>query len=194
MPACGSSGPSPGAGKATLAPPVFAKTVNLSLVSGRIALELPGTNSFIRLAEARQVPVGTVVAARTGVVRLTAATGTPAHFDSGNFQAGSFQLAQDAAEPGVTELRIVNDEKGRQACGHARSTREFGRLLGDAHGRFRTRGRFSVATVRGTAWGVRNRCDGTLTVVRRGVLVVTDLRRHKKVVVRAGHSFLAKAP
>jgi hypothetical protein len=67
-------------------------------------------------------------------------------------------------------------------------------LLGDAKGRFRTRGRFSQATVRGTQWGVRNRCDGTLTIVRRGVVVVNDFALHKNVVVRAGHSFLARAP
>jgi hypothetical protein len=174
------------------APPAFSKTVDLSPVSGRISVSLPGASGFVALAGARQVPVGTVVDARAGVVRLTAATGASAHLDSGDFQAGTFEIRQDAAEPGLTELRIRDDPKARAACSPG-STRVFGRLLGDASGRFRTRGRQSVATVRGTQWGVRNRCDGTLTIVRRGVVVVTDLARHKRVVVRAGHSFLAKA-
>jgi hypothetical protein len=69
----------------------------------------------------------------------------------------------------------------------------LGLLRGTAKGRFRTTGRFAAATVRGTDWGVRDRCDGTLTVVRRGVVVVRDFRRHRTVVVRAGQTYLAKA-
>jgi hypothetical protein len=192
---CGGGGESSsGADQGALPPPTFAKTVNLSPVSGRISVELPAASRFVGLSRARQVPVGTLVDARSGVVHLTAATASPARFDSGDFQAGTFQVGQDPAEPGVIELRIVDDEVARRACGSAHSTRVFGRMLGDARGRFRTRGRFSDATVRGTNWGVRNRCDGTLTVVRRGTVVVTDRRRHRDFVVHAGQSFLARAP
>jgi hypothetical protein len=184
-----------------LPPPTFAETVIVSSVTGKISVELPAASRFTRLSGARRVPVGTAVDASAGVVRLVAATGTPAHVDAGNFQAGIFEIRQDRAEPGVTELRIRNDQAARKACGPASerttgrrgSTRLFGRLLGDATGRFRTRGEFSTATTRGTKWGVRNRCDGTLTIVRRGEVVVTDLRLHKNVVVRAGHRVLIKA-
>jgi len=172
---------------------VFAKTVNLKPVTGKTLVELPATSRFVALSSARQVAVGTSVDASAGVVRLTAATGTRRRFDSGDFQAGVFEIRQDPAEPGVTELRIRDNQAVRAACRRARGRRVFGRLLGDAHGRFRTRGRSSTATTRGTKWGVRDRCDGTLTIVRRGVVVVTDLVRHKDVVVRAGHSYLAKA-
>jgi hypothetical protein len=189
---CGSSNGGSSVAKGTLPPPAFAKTVNLSPVSGKVLVEPPATSRFVALGGARQVPVGTSVDTSAGVVRLTAATGTPARFDAGDFQAGTFQIRQDPAEPGVTELRIRDNQAVRAGCSGS-STRIFGRLLGDAHGRFRTRGRFSQATVRGTNWGVRNRCDGTLTIVRRGVVVVDDFRTHKSVVVRAGHSFLAKA-
>jgi hypothetical protein len=41
---------------------------------------------------------------------------------------------------------------------------------------------------------VRDRCDGTLTVVRQGVVAVRDFRLHKTVIVRAGQTYLAKAP
>ena len=53
------------------------------------------------------------------------------------------------------------------------------RLRGDANGRFRTRGRHSAATVRGTKWTVTDRCDGTLTKVRRGTVAVRDFRLQK---------------
>ena len=42
------------------------------------------------------------------------------------------------------------------------------RLWGDGKGKFRTKGRYSAATVRGTKWLVRTRCAGTLTRVTQG--------------------------
>jgi hypothetical protein len=62
----------------------------------------------------------------------------------------------------------------------------------DKGGRFRTHGRNSVATVRGTTWLVEERCEGTLTRVKDGAVVVRDLRRGRSVTVRAGHSYLAR--
>ncbi|MEA2299800.1 MAG: hypothetical protein QOE44_335, partial [Solirubrobacteraceae bacterium] len=38
-----------------------------------------------------------------------------------------------------------------------------------------------------------DRCDGTLTTVKRGSVVVSDFRRRRQIVVRAGRSYLAKA-
>jgi ferric-dicitrate binding protein FerR (iron transport regulator) len=48
--------------------------------------------------------------------------------------------------------------------------------------------------VRGTKWLVQDRCDGTLTRVLRGFVRVRDFRARKNVNVRAGQSYLAKAP
>jgi hypothetical protein len=185
-----------------LAPPSFAKTVNLAPARGKIMVELPSGRGFTTLATARQVPVGTLVDATAGVVRLTAATTTAGRFSEGDFQTGVFEVLQDPTAGGLTELRIHDDRAVRARCGrtpariagHRLSRRLFGRLIGDATGRFRTQGEFASATVRGTAWGVRDRCDGTLTIVRRGAVVVTDLVRHTHVVVHAGHSFLVRAP
>ena len=39
-----------------------------------------------------------------------------------------------------------------------------------------------------------DRCDGTLTAVQRGKVVVRDFRKHKNVLVRRGKLYLAKAP
>jgi hypothetical protein len=36
-------------------------------------------------------------------------------------------------------------------------------------------------------------CDGTLTKVKRGSVVVRDLRKRRNVIVRAGKSYLARA-
>ncbi len=65
-------------------------------------------------------------------------------------------------------------------------------LWGDGHGSFRTKGRYSAATVRGTKWLVEDSCAGTLTRVVHGVVSVRDDVRHKTITLRAGKKYLAK--
>ena len=78
-------------------------------------------------------------------------------------------------------------------CSPAPPQRRVRRLWGsDSGGRFRTHGRHSHATVRGTRWLTEDRCDGTLTRVTEGAVVVRDLARRRRVLVRAGHSYLAR--
>ena len=69
----------------------------------------------------------------------------------------------------------------------------LGKLWGNGKGKFRTNGKYSSATVRGTIWLVQDRCDGTLTTVKRGTVAVRDFKRKKTVSVKAGHSYLASA-
>ena len=186
----------------SVAPPVpkFARTVVLRPVSGTVRIRVPGAPSgFTALTTTRVVPVGTVVDSTAGRVSLTSATPAPTHFQTGQFFLGTFQVQQTRAGGALVSL-VLRDNQARSVCGaHAAhpaalSQRILGLLRGSAKGRFRTTGRFSAATVRGTNWGVRDRCDGTLTVVRTGVVVVTDFRLHKNVIVRAGQTYLAKAP
>jgi hypothetical protein len=99
---------------------------------------------------------------------------------------------------GLTELRLKGSSFRRCGAGSdgsasaAQLSRQtIRRLRSNARGRFRTRGRNSSATVRGTIWDTIDRCDGTLTKVRRGRVAVRDFRRKKTVIVRAGKSYLA---
>jgi hypothetical protein len=46
--------------------------------------------------------------------------------------------------------------------------------------------------VRGTRWLTRDTCAGTRTRVVAGAVAVRDLRRHRTVVVRKGHEYLAR--
>jgi ferric-dicitrate binding protein FerR (iron transport regulator) len=66
-------------------------------------------------------------------------------------------------------------------------------LFSNVHGRFRTRGRNSSATVRGTQFLVKDTCKGTLTQVTKGVVLVRDFTLRKNKVVKAGHKYLARA-
>ena len=65
-----------------------------------------------------------------------------------------------------------------------------GSSWGNGKGKFRTTGKYSSATVRGTIWLTQDECDGTLTKVTRGVVAVRDFKRKKTVTVKAGHSYL----
>jgi hypothetical protein len=79
----------------------------------------------------------------------------------------------------------ANKKKGPKAV--------LGKLWGSGKGKFRTNGKYSSATVRGTIWLVQDRCEGTFTKVTRGTVQVRDFKRKKTVTVKAGHSYLARA-
>ena len=66
-------------------------------------------------------------------------------------------------------------------------------LHGSARGKFRTKGRYSAATIRGTVWTIADRCDGTLTRAIKDTVTVNDFVLHKTITLRPGHSYLAQA-
>src|SRR4029079_5259424 len=73
-----------------------------------------------------------------------------------------------------------------------KSHRSVRHLWGEGKGAFRTVGRFSSATVRGTTWLTDDRCDGTLTRVTAGKIGVRDFVLRKTIVLKKGKSYLAK--
>lgn len=194
--------------------PVLGEEVNVAVVSGLVFVKLPGAaarqvkgTGFVPLTEARQLPIGTQVDARRGTIRLVAATTAGSKTQAGTFSAALFQMEQSRArrQKGLTTVRLLDDAftgapSSSAICkASARAKRppkaKIVQLLkANVHGRFRSRGRYAAATVRGTSWDMADRCDGTLTVVHRGTVIVTDLRRHRAITVKAGKSYLAKAP
>ena len=66
------------------------------------------------------------------------------------------------------------------------------RLWGDGKGKFRTKGRYSAATVRGTKWLVQDGCRYTRTRVTQGVIAVRDNVRKRTIIVRKGKSYTAR--
>jgi hypothetical protein len=176
----------------------------------RASATVPGLKGrvFIPLSQAKQIPVGSILDTRKGTVRLTTAQNAAGATQSSTFQLGVFQVLQSGkrSAKGLTEVRLKgasfrscrsrksSRRSSTQAQASARSKRRIRRLRGNGKGRFRTRGRYSAATVRGTDWTVTDRCDGTLTQVKRGKVAVRDFRRRKNVSVRAGKRYLARAP
>jgi hypothetical protein len=171
---------------------------------------------YAPLQGAEVLPVGSIVHAVRGRLSVMAAAGfakggvTPTQ--KADFYDGIFQIRQKKARKPITDLTLRSPDFAK-ACAAAKPRTATGlplavgaaasrkpsskqvasQLWGDGKGSFRTSGRHSAATVRGTKWLVQERCDGTLTRVARGVVSVFDKARNKTLNVRAGHSYLARA-
>jgi hypothetical protein len=152
----------------------------------------------VRLQEGEQIPVGAIVDTRRGRVRLQSANGNAA------FKDGLFRIVESRGGT-FTELRLLGGNF-LGGCGHparhlsmsngseTHRKKVVRRLWGNGTGNFRTSGRFSSATIRGTIWLTADRCDGTLTRVVRGRVSVLDFAKQRRVLVRAGQSYLACDP
>ena len=185
--------------------PKLGRTVNAQVVRGKVFVRLPGRRRFARLADDTLIRVGSLLDTRRGTVRLTSALPQAGATQTGDFSAGVFQVRQSRkrSAKGLTELRLTGGSFRR--CGPVgrrsrasnvtavASARKIRRLRGNANGRYRTRGRNSSATVRGTIWDTIDRCDGTLTKVKRGRVAVRDFGLGRTRIVRAGRSYLARA-
>ena len=66
------------------------------------------------------------------------------------------------------------------------------KLWGDGKGKFRTKGQYSAATIRGTKWLVQDACTTTLTRVAQGVVSVNDFVKRKTVLVKKGKTYTAR--
>jgi streptogramin lyase len=188
----------PMASTASSAPrPALAKRVVVRPLSGTIRIRVPGSTRYQTLRDARAIPVGALVDAAAGRLTLTSALDARGRTQTGTFWGGTFRVRQSRGARGMTEIVLAGRRPA--SCGNARVAavsakrkRPRGVWGSDRHGRFRTRGSNSVATVRGTRWYVEERCDGTFTKVTSGSVVVRDLAKRRDVVVRAGRSYLAR--
>jgi hypothetical protein len=177
-----------------VAPPELAKSVNARVVSGQVLIKLPGANAFAPLSHDSQIPVGATVDATKGRVRIVIAQPN-GKLQTSDFFQGVFLVTQ--ARNGLATMVLSGGSFG--ACGNARrgatsaKVKSVRKLWGDGAGKFRTKGRYAAATIRGTTWLTDDRCDGTLIRVTRGAVTVRDLVKKRNVVVTKGHSYLAKA-
>jgi hypothetical protein len=176
--------------------PQYGDTVNLHVVSGVIRVRLPGSKKFIVLTSDMQIPVGAVIDASKGKVRLTSAKSEGGGEQSAEFYNGTFKVLQPAKGSPVTVLKLTVGPVCAKASGDAATaSRSRGNgLWGSGKGKYRSQGRHGSATVRGTIWFTQDRCDGTFFRVKRGVVSVRDFTRHKKVTLDAGESYRAPAP
>ena len=178
-----------------LPPPVLGRTVNVQPIKLPVRIREVGSRRFVPLTAPKQVRVGSVIDASRGRVRITIANGRGG-FDTADFYSGTFKVLQLARGTRFATMELFGGRfrgcprapKVRLAASKKRLVRK---LWGNGRGAFRTKGRFSAASIRGTIWLTEDRCDATRTRVRQGAVSVRDFVKRKTVVVRAGRSYTA---
>jgi hypothetical protein len=170
------------------------EAVVLAAESGTVAVKQAGTNEYATLVGGATVPVGSLVDARNGTVRLVTEAG--AATQEALVRDGKFQVRQSSHGSGTTDLVLRGGDfsscrRARSAGGSDRRRPRRSLWAHDRRGRFRTRGLNSVATVRGTTWRTTDTCRGTTTSVLTGSVVVRERRSGRTAIVRKGQRYLA---
>ncbi len=192
---------------------VLRRSENIEPGNGTVMVQPMGATTTRRLSEEDLIPLGSRVDASGGAVNMTFASNASGGRSPAQLYSGAFTTVQDrtGANP-VTEFRLVGalpgcrkrPPKGGVASlgasdafgplGSAAKRKSRRRLWANGRGRYRTRGRYVAATVRGTRWQTIDQCDTSTVRVARGSVSVRDLLRKRTVVVRARHFYTAPGP
>lgn len=193
-----------GATSTAVTPPVLGVDF-VAQPHGIILARLTRGGPLVQLSGPTDIPLGTLIDARSGTVALNLAM--PAgHTQPVSIGRGSFTITQPRSQHGLTHIGLAGGNfaacpaagKTHRAAAHTATAKaKPGHVVRqlwskDNHGKFQTYGHNSVATVRGTEWVTQDRCDGTLTHVIQGVVAVHPRGTHKTILITAGHSYLAK--
>ena len=199
------------------APPSLGKSFTGS-ATGLVLIEING--KFVPITELSKIPNGAIINALHGTLTLNTAGGTQhaalaakkgkskkpkkPQTQTGKFGGAVFKVTQ--AHSGQATLALVEGAKFKGAPTYASCTTKKGKavaagvssktlqlLHASAHGKFRTKGRYSAATIRGTIWTIADRCDGTLVHAIKDTVSVDDLVLHKTITLHPGNSYLALA-
>ena len=175
--------------------PVAGKDINGAPKRGTVRVKFPGDSSFHQLTDGDQLPNNTIVDTRNGRITLYVA-GKNGKVTNADFYEGLFKLKQSKKGKKTTTLTLIEKLSCKgvgKAANAARKRKRRRHLWGDGHGSFTTKGRNSAATVLGTKWLVQDTCTTTLTKVKRGKVRVRDFIKHKTVIVRKGHRYIARS-
>jgi PKD repeat protein len=189
------------------------RSVTVEVERGIILVRVPGSRRYVPISTLTEIPLGSIIDARKGRARITSEVDPKTgRTQSSLFYEWYFRILQTKGAKPYTEARMVNGSfagctrartgaaaapaglRAQSAAAKPRSKRKIRQLWGRGKGNFRTGGKRSAATVRGTWWLVTDRCDGTLTRVKVGRVDVRDFRLRKTIKLSAGKQYLAKAP
>jgi hypothetical protein len=182
--------------------PQYRKSVVVKPTKGTVKVRLPSAKRYVALDELDRLPLGASIDVRKGRVRLYAVSNSQGAVQAASFYGGVLRVVQRGP---VIELQLRGP---KPTCGtgarasvagaradkpkKAKKKRQTRRLWGSGKGRFRTRGQYSAATIRGTTWLVEDSCRSTTTRVKRGVVKVRDFKRKRTIVLRAGGRYVAR--
>ena len=175
--------------------PVRQETVVLRVNRGEVRIKPKGQGRFTTVEDPTSLPVGGLIDTRRGEVQLDSAL-TGEETQAGFFSGGLFRVRQ--APKGMTSLIVkgsISCPSSTLASASKKKGKRRRKLWGrDSGGKFRTHGRDSVATVRGTHWLTIDTCRGTATRVVEGEVAVRPKRgKHRKpVILTAGERYLVR--
>jgi hypothetical protein len=174
------------------AAPKLGRSIAGTVLTGTVLVQVPGGRKSVPAHKLKLIPSGSIIDARHGRVQITTAL-PDGSTQTGTFWAGRFRVTQPPGQGGMTVLTLL----GRPDCSRGArisARRRQLKLWGKDHGgRFRTQGRHGSATVRGTNWMTAERCDGTLTKVVEGHVLVRERASGKRILLGPGESYLARA-
>jgi hypothetical protein len=184
----------------TTIPPSLGQSIVVKPVSGTVLGHPPDDPTFRRIAGAANLVSGWTFDVTKGRVALTTAANARGGTQTTQAFEGFFTALQTSGSA-VTDL-VLRSGDFDAICGSggvdiaraSANTKSVRHLWSKGKGKFRTKGRFAAASIRGTEWLTEDRCDGTLVTVKTGAVAVFDQVLQKTVVVRAGSNYLAKAP
>jgi hypothetical protein len=142
------------------------------------------------------IPYGSRVDVTSGTLTLTTRAGTLRVWGGG--VSAVFVLLKRAERGRPLDLLklaggdfSVCAKRALSSADGNKKKKKVRRLWAKGKGKFRTQGKYSYTTVRGTEWLTADRCDGTLTQVKQGRVEVVDLVHRVRVQLRAGQRYLA---
>jgi len=158
-------------------------------------VKVPGAKTFSPITPGQALPPGTVIDVSRGAgVLLT--DGRQGRLTISGQRDGVPSIVALAKVAGLVELRLTRGSF--KACGKralaaaSKTAKPVRRLWANGKGKFRTKGRYATATIRGTRWLTADFCERTLLQAAQGSLLVRDLVAKKNVVLRAPHSYSAQ--
>ena len=174
----------------TLDNPQVNREVNVLPVSGTVKIKRKGSNRYVDLKAGEQIPNGSSIDTRKGRVTIVAAAERHEARARRLLRRPVHGLPDPQADDAHADraARLLT-QGARGAEGKPKSRK----LWGDGKGKFRTKGRYAAATVRGTRWLVKDTCTTTKVTVRQGSVSVRDDVRKRTVIVRKGKSYTARA-
>ena len=194
-------------------PPALGQKVGFKPREDGVKVKLPGSDDWTDLTAADTLPIGTTVDATESLVEIVVEAdrsgerqnavvfgslfkidqlqpaGAPAPVTDLVLKGGDFDACKEADSGDDDAAPTARAAASRKNRGRARIVRG---LWATAKGRFRTRGRHSAATVRGTRWATVDRCTSTTIKVFEGVVDVMDFELERVFTVRAGERHVAR--
>ena len=186
-------------------PPVAGQTFNAGPVVGEVMVRRPDDGALVPLDGAASLPVGTRIDTREGAVAIQTAPadGVARPTQDVVFEGSMFRVTQSRRGKRIVGIDLSHGDfedcaalprraRARTAAAARGRDKQVRRLFGKGKGKFRTKGRFAAATVRGTAWTIADTCDETITRVHEGIVDVENLITGRTVAVEAGERYAAR--